>query len=55
MATKQLNDLSRVERSFHNSQQESLFHTAIHVFEFDREEGIRLLRQFPQSTLIDFL
>jgi iron-sulfur cluster repair protein YtfE (RIC family) len=55
MATKQLNDLSRVELSFHSSSLENLFHSAMHTFEFDREEGIRLLRQFPQSTLIDFL
>ena len=55
MATKQLNDLSRVDLSFHSSSQENLFHSAMHTFEFDREEGIRLLRQFPQPTLIDFL
>jgi len=55
MATKQLNDLSRVELSFHSSSLENLFHSAMHTFDFDREEGIRLLRQFPQTTIIDFL
>ncbi len=57
MATKQSLDLLRIVHYGANSSVEpaDTFQAALLFFEIDREEGIKQLREFPQSKLIDFL